>query len=86
MERAQDVLMHKRLLHMAHDPATRPAVQVRLVQVIYAIQYIFENKIKIKNCTENTHLCRFILLQIQTHQENRMLNVLVMPANGGMVH
>ncbi|XP_009334459.2 LOW QUALITY PROTEIN: serine/threonine-protein kinase STY46 [Pyrus x bretschneideri] len=33
VERAQDVLMHKRLLHMAHDPATRPAVQVRLVQV-----------------------------------------------------
>ncbi|KAK9946868.1 hypothetical protein M0R45_012311 [Rubus argutus] len=33
VERAQDVLMHKRLLHMAHDPATRPAVQVRVVQV-----------------------------------------------------
>ncbi|XP_050365037.1 serine/threonine-protein kinase STY46-like isoform X2 [Argentina anserina] len=33
VERAQDVLMHKRLLHMAHDPATRPAVEVRLVQV-----------------------------------------------------
>ncbi|XP_062019955.1 serine/threonine-protein kinase STY46-like isoform X2 [Rosa rugosa] len=33
VERAQDVLMHKRLLHVAHDPATRPAVEVRLVQV-----------------------------------------------------
>ncbi|KAI5353636.1 hypothetical protein L3X38_006530 [Prunus dulcis] len=33
VERAQDVLMHKRLLLMAHDPATRPAVEVRLVQV-----------------------------------------------------
>lgn len=52
VERAQDVLLHKRLLHMAHDPATRPAVQVRLVQVIYAIHN--ENKIKIKNCTENS--------------------------------
>ena len=50
MERAQDVLMHKRLLHMAHDPATRPAVQVRVVQVIYAIH--FENK-KLY-CTENS--------------------------------
>ncbi|WCJ44301.1 ACT-like protein tyrosine kinase family protein [Euphorbia peplus] len=32
-ERAQDVLMHKRLLQLAHDPATRPAIEVRLVQV-----------------------------------------------------
>ncbi|XP_020535437.1 serine/threonine-protein kinase STY8 isoform X2 [Jatropha curcas] len=32
-ERAQDVLMHKRLLKQAHDPVTRPAVGVRLVQV-----------------------------------------------------
>ncbi|CAL1355461.1 unnamed protein product [Linum trigynum] len=35
-ERAQDVLMHKRLLQMAHDPATRPAIEVRLVQVYSA--------------------------------------------------
>lgn len=33
VERAQDVLTHKRLLQLAHDPATRPAIQVRLVQV-----------------------------------------------------
>ncbi|KAK4276476.1 hypothetical protein QN277_014621 [Acacia crassicarpa] len=33
VERAQDVIMHKKLMHMAHDPATRPAVEVRLVQV-----------------------------------------------------
>ncbi|GMN34880.1 hypothetical protein TIFTF001_004949 [Ficus carica] len=33
VERAQDVLMHKRLLQMARDPATRPAVEVRPVQV-----------------------------------------------------
>ncbi|KAJ7966923.1 putative Protein kinase [Quillaja saponaria] len=33
VERAQDVLMHKKLLHMAHDPATRPAIEVRLVHV-----------------------------------------------------
>ncbi|CAK7346099.1 unnamed protein product [Dovyalis caffra] len=32
-ERAQDVIMHKRLLQMAHNPATRPAIEVRLVQV-----------------------------------------------------
>lgn len=32
-ERAQDVLMHKRLLQQAHDPATGPAIEVRLVQV-----------------------------------------------------
>ncbi|KAJ4851539.1 Serine/threonine-protein kinase sty46 [Turnera subulata] len=32
-ERAEDVLMHKRLLHLAHDPANRPAIEIRLVQV-----------------------------------------------------
>ncbi|KAE9611564.1 hypothetical protein Lalb_Chr06g0163821 [Lupinus albus] len=33
VERAEDVLTHKRLLHLAHDPANRPAIEVRLVQV-----------------------------------------------------
>ncbi|XP_030522735.1 serine/threonine-protein kinase STY46-like isoform X1 [Rhodamnia argentea] len=36
VERAEDVLMHKRLLHLAHDPANRPAIEVRLVQVLPA--------------------------------------------------
>jgi len=34
VERAEDVLAHKRLLKLAEDPASRPAFQVRLVQVI----------------------------------------------------
>ncbi|PIA56746.1 hypothetical protein AQUCO_00700834v1 [Aquilegia coerulea] len=33
VERAEDVLTHKRLLQLAHDPANRPAIEVRLVQV-----------------------------------------------------
>ncbi|XP_039049150.1 serine/threonine-protein kinase STY46-like [Hibiscus syriacus] len=33
VERAEDVLMHKRLLLKACNPASRPAVEVRLVQV-----------------------------------------------------
>ncbi|KAK2974310.1 hypothetical protein RJ640_026871 [Escallonia rubra] len=33
VERTEDVLTHKRLLHQAHDPAKRPAFDVRLVQV-----------------------------------------------------
>ncbi|GMJ05640.1 serine/threonine/tyrosine kinase 46 [Hibiscus trionum] len=33
VERAEDVLMHQRLLHLAHDPANRLAMEVRLVQV-----------------------------------------------------
>lgn len=33
VERAQEVLMHKKLLHMAHDPTTRPAFEARLIQV-----------------------------------------------------
>ncbi|KAI4367376.1 hypothetical protein MLD38_023119 [Melastoma candidum] len=34
IERAEDVLIHQRLLHLARDPANRPAIEVRLVQVI----------------------------------------------------
>ncbi|XP_039134850.1 serine/threonine-protein kinase STY46-like [Dioscorea cayenensis subsp. rotundata] len=33
VERAEDVLTHKRLLQLAHDPANRPAFEVRVVQV-----------------------------------------------------
>ncbi|XP_065865589.1 serine/threonine-protein kinase STY46-like isoform X2 [Euphorbia lathyris] len=33
VERAEDVLMHKRLLQLAHDPDNRPAIEVKLVQV-----------------------------------------------------
>lgn len=33
VERAEDVLTHKRLLHLAQDPANRPVFDVRLVQV-----------------------------------------------------
>ncbi|XP_009624105.1 serine/threonine-protein kinase STY46-like [Nicotiana tabacum] len=33
IERAQDVVMHKKLLQMAHYQSTRPAVEVRLVQI-----------------------------------------------------
>ncbi|KAM7479484.1 hypothetical protein LguiA_027697 [Lonicera macranthoides] len=33
VERPEDVLKHKRLLHLARDPANRPAIEVRLVQV-----------------------------------------------------
>ncbi|MBA0618053.1 hypothetical protein Godav_027448, partial [Gossypium davidsonii] len=33
VERAEDVLTHKRLLHLAEDPANRPAFEVRMVQV-----------------------------------------------------
>lgn len=36
VERAEDVLTHKRLLHLAEDPASRPAFDVRLVQVKHA--------------------------------------------------
>jgi hypothetical protein len=33
VERAEDVLTHKRLLELAKDPAQRPAFAVRAVQV-----------------------------------------------------
>ncbi|PSS29541.1 Serine/threonine-protein kinase [Actinidia chinensis var. chinensis] len=34
VERAEDVLMHKRLLQLARDPDNRPAFEIRLVQVL----------------------------------------------------
>ncbi|KAK9164616.1 hypothetical protein Syun_005518 [Stephania yunnanensis] len=34
VERSEDVLTHKRLLQLAHAPETRPAFEVRLVQVL----------------------------------------------------
>uniref|UniRef100_A0A5B7C1E8 non-specific serine/threonine protein kinase n=1 Tax=Davidia involucrata TaxID=16924 RepID=A0A5B7C1E8_DAVIN len=34
VERAEDVITHKRLLHLAEDPANRPAFEVRIVQVL----------------------------------------------------
>lgn len=42
VERAEDVLMHKRLLHLAHDPANRPAIEVRLVQVSWADRLLIQ--------------------------------------------
>lgn len=33
VERAEDVLMHKKLLQLARDPANRPAFNIHLVQV-----------------------------------------------------
>lgn len=34
MERAEDVLIHKRLLQLAEDPRNYPVLEVRLVQVL----------------------------------------------------
>ncbi|KAL2250033.1 UNVERIFIED_CONTAM: Serine/threonine-protein kinase STY46 [Sesamum indicum] len=42
-ERAEDVLTHKKLLNMARDPLTRPAVDVRLVQVRLTPDGNFDN-------------------------------------------
>lgn len=40
VERAEDVLIHKRLLQYAHDPANRPVIEVRLVQVSMRMIFI----------------------------------------------
>lgn len=43
VERAEDVLTHKRLLQFAEDPANQPAFEVRTVQVsMYAIIGYFD--------------------------------------------
>lgn len=40
VERAEDVLTHKRLLQLAEDPANRPVFEVRLVQVKYTCGFM----------------------------------------------
>ncbi|KAH9611821.1 hypothetical protein KSS87_006764 [Heliosperma pusillum] len=44
VERAEDVLTHKRLLYLAHDPVNRPAFDVRLVQVLHASDATSDNQ------------------------------------------
>lgn len=41
VERAEDVLTHKRLLEKANAPANRPVFAVRLVQVMMGIFFFF---------------------------------------------
>lgn len=41
VERAEDVLTHKKLLELAHDPANRPACAIRLVQVSFFLKKMF---------------------------------------------
>ncbi|XP_074285891.1 serine/threonine-protein kinase STY46 [Silene latifolia] len=46
VERAEDVLLHRRLLHLAHDPVNRPAFDVRLVQVLPSADATSDDKAK----------------------------------------
>ncbi|GMH23648.1 hypothetical protein Nepgr_025491 [Nepenthes gracilis] len=52
VERAEEVLMHKRLLHLAHDPASRPAFDVRLVQVVPPSDVTLADSVD-PNCPKN---------------------------------
>ncbi|XP_031132306.1 serine/threonine-protein kinase STY46-like isoform X1 [Ipomoea triloba] len=45
-ERAQDVIMHKKLLHLARNRRTRPAIEVRLVQM---------HPVSDANCGDSVH-------------------------------
>ncbi|MBA0751059.1 hypothetical protein Gogos_002427, partial [Gossypium gossypioides] len=70
VERAEDVLIHKRLLYLAHDPANRPAMEVRLVQFIVKclmmVAYL---------CRSNLHLMELISLY-QTPYARSLLKIL----------
>ncbi|KAK3029140.1 hypothetical protein RJ639_039695 [Escallonia herrerae] len=57
VERAEDVLIHKRLLHLAADPANRPVFDVRLVQVVYIwICYLTIPATSNGNAMDSSHL------------------------------
>ncbi|KAH9694535.1 serine/threonine-protein kinase STY46 [Citrus sinensis] len=68
VERAEDVLMHKRLLHLAHDPRNRPAIEVRLVQACVDLpmhEITFSTDDKPKLLSQLTALLADIGLNIQ---------------------
>ncbi|KAI9396737.1 hypothetical protein POPTR_004G179100v4 [Populus trichocarpa] len=70
VERAEDVLTHKRLLRLAHDPANRPAIEIRLVQVFlgfegYMHEITFSTDDKPKLLSQLTSLVADIGLNIQ---------------------
>ncbi|XP_023766449.1 serine/threonine-protein kinase STY46 isoform X1 [Lactuca sativa] len=55
VERAEDVLMHKRLLSLAHDPANRPVFDVRLVQVSQSSEDSVDCSSPGKQTTQSSH-------------------------------
>ncbi|KAK1431353.1 hypothetical protein QVD17_07810 [Tagetes erecta] len=62
VERAHEVLMHKKLLHLAHDPNTRPAFEARLIQLHSSVD---ENGVestssytRMKDAQISIHPCR----------------------------
>ncbi|KAK9075065.1 hypothetical protein SSX86_003384 [Deinandra increscens subsp. villosa] len=62
VERAHEVLIHKNLLHMAHDPNTRPAFEARLIQLNSSVD---ENGVestssytRMKDAQISIHPCR----------------------------
>ena len=63
VERAEDVLMHKRLLQCAHDPANRPAIEVRLVQVSVIERFPFFPFLQSWH-VKNVVLCAFCCLEL----------------------
>ncbi|XP_015575652.1 serine/threonine-protein kinase STY46 isoform X1 [Ricinus communis] len=74
-ERAQDVLMHKRLLQLAHDPSTRPAIDVRLVQVC---------SISDGYCDDSVHSYSPRRLKLQYSDHSTKQSLLPPPAFGSL--
>ncbi|XP_073033984.1 serine/threonine-protein kinase STY46-like isoform X3 [Primulina eburnea] len=67
VERAEDVLTHKRLLDLARDPANRPAFEVRLVQLIKVL-IVQTFSYKPLQINETAELARIRLLRSRFYQ------------------
>ncbi|RRT53492.1 hypothetical protein B296_00042675, partial [Ensete ventricosum] len=67
VERAEDVLTHKKLLELAQEPANRPVFAVRLVQVKASTAF--------RSFRQSQMETRLLLL-ILVHQEQEMLSLL----------
>ncbi|XP_015160759.1 serine/threonine-protein kinase STY17-like isoform X3 [Solanum tuberosum] len=57
VERAEDVLMHRRLLQLAKDPENRPAFDVRLVQVHPTYNGISSNSDEVNSAVKEEYPC-----------------------------
>ncbi|KAH0700955.1 hypothetical protein KY284_015170 [Solanum tuberosum] len=57
VERAEDVLMHRRLLQLAKDPENRPAFDVRLVQVHPTYNGISSNSDDVNSAVKEEYPC-----------------------------
>lgn len=85
VERAEDVLTHKRLLHLAENPAYRPAFDIRLVQVQPIISGNSVDSNDVDDAQSSLKISRLGIHPPPTFGSSSNLEALVLPANKSQV-